>query len=160
MVALGRIPQPVRASFVRIEPALDGAFRWSGTTTLVFTPAPGALRQSTRYRVTVDAAAASARGQALGSAFSFEFTTPTVRLLQADWYRRGNRYDAPVVLLLRFNQPVSAATLLPHLRVVRVPHAWAAPSLSPAGLPHAFGVDPRAAEAFAAKVAAAEAAAA
>src|SRR5688500_1566097 len=160
MVALGRIPQPVRAPFVHIEPALPGTFRWSGTTTPIFTPAPGAVRYATRYHVTVDGTAASARGEALGSPFSFEFTTPTVRLLQADWYRRENRYDRPVVLLLRFNQPVSAATLLPHLRIVRVPHAWVAPSLSPAGLPHAFGVDPRAAETFAAKVAAAEAAAA
>ena len=159
MVALGRIPQPVRAPFVRIDPALPGSLRWSGTTTLIFTPAPGAVRHATRYRVSVDGTATSARGEALGSPFTFEFTTPTVRLLQADWYRRGNRYDKPVVLVLRFNQPVTAATLLPHLRVVRVPHAWVAPTLPPSGLPHAFGIDPRAAEAFAARVAAAQAAA-
>src|SRR6187397_599993 len=53
MVALGRI-----------QPALAGRWRWSGTTTLIFTPDPGALRQATRYRVAVDAAATSARGQA------------------------------------------------------------------------------------------------
>ena len=29
MVALGRIPQPVRAPFMRIDPALAGIFRWS-----------------------------------------------------------------------------------------------------------------------------------
>src|SRR5215216_3477853 len=38
MVTLGRIPQPVTAPFVRIEPALKGTFRWSGTTILIFTP--------------------------------------------------------------------------------------------------------------------------
>ena len=40
MVALGRIPQPVQAPFVRIEPAIRGTFRWSGTTILIFTPDP------------------------------------------------------------------------------------------------------------------------
>ena len=159
MVALGRIPQPVRAPFVRIDPPLAGSFRWSGTTTLIFTPEPGALRYATRYRVAVDAAATTARGQALGSPFSFEFTTPTVRLLQADWYRRGKRYDKPVVLLLRFNQPVSAPVLLPYLTLEHAPHAWSAPSLPSAGLPYALAADPHAAQAFAAKVAAASAAA-
>ncbi len=98
-------------------------------------------------------------GRRWRSPFSFEFTTPTVRLLQADWYRRGKRYDKPVVLLLRFNQPVSAAGLLPHLTLERAPHAWSAPFLPSAGLPEALAADPRAPEAFAAKVAAASAAA-
>lgn len=159
MVALGRIPQPVRAPFVHFDPPLPGSFRWSGTTTLIFTPEPGALRYATRYRVTVDAAMASARGQALGSPFSFEFTTPTVRLLQADWYRRNRRYDQPVVLRLRFNQPVSAASVLPHLRLEHAPHDWSPPTLPSAALADVLAADPRAAEAFAAKVAAASAAA-
>ena len=160
MVALGRIPQPVRAPFVHLEPALAGSFRWSGTTTLIFTPEPGALRYATRYRVIIDAAAVSARGQALGAPFSFAFTTPTVRLLQADWYRRGSRYDQPVVLMLRFNQPVSAASVLPHLTFEHAPHAWTAPILPSAALTYALAADPRTAEAFASRVAAAAAAAA
>ena len=40
MVTLGKIPQPVVAPFFRIEPAVKGTFRWSGTTTLIFTPEP------------------------------------------------------------------------------------------------------------------------
>ena len=159
MVALGRIPQPVRAPFVRIDPSLPGSFRWSGTTTLIFTPEPGAVRYATRYRVTVDGTAPSARGQTLGTPFSFEFTTPTVRLLQASWYRRDNRYDRPVVLLLRFNQPVAAAGLLPHLALQHEPHPWDAPAPPWPGLAPALGGDPSAAAAFAAKVAAATAAA-
>jgi ABC-type taurine transport system ATPase subunit len=38
MVFLGRIPNPAIAPFFRIEPAVKGTFRWSGTTTLIFTP--------------------------------------------------------------------------------------------------------------------------
>jgi hypothetical protein len=139
-VALGRIPQPVRAPFVHIEPALTGSFRWSGTTTLIFTPDKGALRYATRYRVTVDAGRRpppAGRPWARRSCSSSR--RPTVRLLQADWYRRGGRYDRPVVLLLRFNQPVSAATLLPHLAFRTPPHPWTAPARPAAtgpGRPH------------------------
>ena len=49
MVTLGRIPQPVTAPFVRIEPAIRGTFRWSGTTILIFTPDP---RQPLPYATT------------------------------------------------------------------------------------------------------------
>ena len=38
MVVLGKIPTPVTAPFFKIEPAVRGMFRWSGTTTLIFTP--------------------------------------------------------------------------------------------------------------------------
>src|ERR1043165_3750558 len=40
MVTLGRIPARVTAPFVRITPAIQGTFRWSGTTILIFTPDP------------------------------------------------------------------------------------------------------------------------
>ncbi len=159
MVALGRIPERVEAPFVRIEPALAGRFRWSGTTTLVFTPDPGAIRHATRYAVTVDASASSARGAALEASHAFTFTTPTVRLLEVLWFRRGGRFDRPVLLLLRFNQPVAAESLLPQLAVQRKPHAFDAPVLPPDALGHARRVDPRASEAFAARVEAARASA-
>ena len=38
MVTLGRIPAEVSAPFVTIAPAIPGAFRWAGTTTLIYTP--------------------------------------------------------------------------------------------------------------------------
>src|SRR5688500_18174601 len=40
MVALGRIPNPVAAPFFKIQPAIAGTFRWSGTSILIFTPDP------------------------------------------------------------------------------------------------------------------------
>ena len=158
MVALGRIPEPVRGPVRAHRPRRwPGSFRWSGTTTLIFTPEPGALRYATRYQVTVDAAAASARGQALARPYSFEFTTPTVRLLQADWYRRGKRYDTargPAAALqpagLR-GQPAAA----PDLRA-RAPRLERARPAAGRRCAHALAPSiPRAAEAFAAKVAAA-----
>src|SRR5918992_920653 len=53
MVTLGKIPDPVRAPFVRITPAVSGSFRWSGTPFLIFTP-ERQLPFSTKYEVIVD----------------------------------------------------------------------------------------------------------
>ena len=101
MVAIGRIPAVVRAPFVRITPAIPGAFRWSGTTILIFTPdAKQPLPFATRFTVTVDASATAISGRKLASPYSFAFTTPTVKLLSTDAYRRGGRADAPYVILL------------------------------------------------------------
>ena len=113
MVTLGKIPAVVRAPFVRITPAIAGAFRWSGTTILIFTPdAKQPLPYATRYDVTVEATATAISGRTLGAAHSFSFTTPTVKLLSTDGYRRGGRADAPFVVLMRFNQPVDPAAVL------------------------------------------------
>ena len=116
MVALGRIPNPVTAPFFKIQPALAGTFRWSGTSILIFTPDPKvALPFSTRYTVTVDASATAVSGRKLAAPYTFAFTTPTVKLLATNWYRRGDRFDGPVVIGLRFNQPVRPADLLQRL---------------------------------------------
>src|SRR5436190_15175681 len=99
MVTLGRIPSPVRAPFVRITPVVAGAFRWSGTTTLIFTPDPKKpLPYATKYDVIVDTSAVAVSGRALAAPHHFTFTTPTVKLLRTDWYRRGGRAGAPMVM--------------------------------------------------------------
>ena len=88
MVTLGRIPQPATAPFVRIEPAIRGTFRWSGTTILIFTPDPRQpLPYATTYRVTVDTSARAVSGRQLTVPYSFRFTTPVVRLLAFDHQR-------------------------------------------------------------------------
>ncbi|HEY7510864.1 MAG TPA: Ig-like domain-containing protein, partial [Vicinamibacteria bacterium] len=132
MVALGRIPKDVPAPFFRITPSVPGRFRWSGTRTLIFTPA-APLPFGTRYEVTVEGAVALS-GRRLARAHRFSFTTPTLRLLRASWYRQTRRYDSRVVLLLRFNQPVARARLAGHLQVAYQPHEWTPPVLPPEGL--------------------------
>ena len=78
MVALGRIPATVAAPFLHIAPALPGTLRWSGTRTLVFTPADLLhLPYATRYDVTVDITAAAVSGARLDAPYTFSFTTPT-----------------------------------------------------------------------------------
>jgi len=64
MVVLGRIPDPVTAPFVTIRPAIQGTFRWSGTTILIFTPDPSRkLPNATQYDVTVDTSAVAVSGR-------------------------------------------------------------------------------------------------
>ncbi len=90
------------------------------------TPLPFA----TNYAVTVAATARSAAGRAIASPYSFNFTTPTVRLLSADWYRKTGRADSPAVIALRFNQPVRPADVLAHTTGRYVQHSWTKPTLS------------------------------
>jgi uncharacterized protein YfaS (alpha-2-macroglobulin family) len=129
MVVLGRIPQPLTVPFVRIAPAVKGTFRWSGTTTLIFTP-DKVLPTATEFTVTVDKSAKSVAGNTLDQPYRWTFTTPTIRLLRADWYRKGN---GAVVIGLRFNQPVDAATLVPHLKLQTQAHAIELPPVPAAG---------------------------
>ena len=159
MVSLGRIPSVVRPPYVTITPAIPGAFRWSGTTILIFTPdAKTPLPYATRYDVTVDATATAVSGRTLGEAYTFTFTTPTVKLLRTETYRRGGRADAPFVVLLRFNQPVERADVAAALSARFEPHEWNPPSISPAVQQRLNTIDSTSVNRFNAKVAATKAA--
>jgi len=55
MVSLGRVPSNPTPPWMHIAPAIKGNYRWSGTTTLIFSPDPATpLPHATRYVVTVD----------------------------------------------------------------------------------------------------------
>ncbi len=160
MVTLGRIPNPVTAPFFKIQPALPGTFRWSGTSILIFTPDPKVtLPSSTRYTVTIDSTATAVSGRRLAAPHTVWFTTPTVKLLATNWYRRNDRYDAPLVIGLRFDQPVRATDLLQRLTLAYKPHDWTPPVMSPAARARLQASDAVGLAAFDAKVAAAAAAA-
>ena len=118
MVVLGKIPDPVTAPFFRIAPAVKGKFRWSGTTTLIFTP-DKPLPFATQYTVTVDKTAKSVGGRTLDQPYEWTFSTPTIQLRSTDFYRKPN---GAVVIALRFNQPVDAQVLLPHVQLRTVAH--------------------------------------
>jgi uncharacterized protein YfaS (alpha-2-macroglobulin family) len=154
MVTLGRVPNPVTAPFVRITPAIAGTFRWSGTTILIFTPDPKRpLPYATSYSVTVDGSATAVSGRRLVRPATFQFTTPTVRLLQTNWYRRGGTVDGAMVILLRFNQPVRPADVAAHLTASLERHLWnAPPALTPEEQDRLMVLDPNASSAFAKKV--------
>ena len=159
MVVLGKIPKVFDVPWFHIEPAIKGAFRWSGTTTLIFTPDPKTpLPFATKYDVTVDAAAKAVSGKTLGKAYHFAFTTPTIQLLRTDWYRKGGKYDGAIVIALWFNQPVDAATLGSHLVLRTVKHEFKTPELP--ARDRLAKLEPEQPAAFDAKVAKAQQAAA
>ena len=159
MVTLGRIPERVTAPFFQVTPAIAGTFRWSGTTTLILTPDPKRpLPLATRFDVTIDTTAVAVSGRRLAQPYRFNFTTPTVKLVRTDWYRRGGRASGALVVLVRFNQPVRPADVAAHVSARFQPRQWAEPSRDGA-LAASEKVDPTALERFNAKVAATRAAA-
>jgi len=151
MVALGQIPDPVRAPFVQITPAVSGAFRWSGTTILIFTP-ERPLPFATRYQVTVDTTATAVSGRRLEKPVTSAFSTPAVRLNEVAWYRRGGTVDGRIVLVLTFNQPVRSADVAAALSARFEPHDWRAPELGQEQAAAMRAVDPAAVDRFNAKV--------
>jgi uncharacterized protein YfaS (alpha-2-macroglobulin family) len=155
MVSLGRVPSVERAAFFTITPQVAGAFRWSGTTTLIFTPdQKRRLPMATRYTVTIGPTATAVSGRRLALPYTFTFTTPTARLLRTTWSHRGGKAEAPIVVLLRFNQAVRAADVLTHLHAEFQPHEWAEPPLSADSQARMNQVDPQAVARFREKVAA------
>ncbi|MBV9496007.1 MAG: Ig-like domain-containing protein [Acidobacteria bacterium] len=157
MVVVGKIPATFTPPWFKIEPAAEGAFRWSGTTTLIFTPK--SLPFATKYTVSIAPSATSIAGNKLDQAYQFSFVTPTIRLKNVDWYRKGG-YDSPIVIGLRFNQPVESAVVVPHLQLRTVAHEYKQPEIPDAGQERLQKLDPQALEAFKAKAAKAAAAAA
>ncbi len=154
MVSLGRIPTEVHPAFFKIiTPAVPGTFRWSGTTVLIFTPDPKRpLAYSTTYQVTIAAGTAAASGRKLTRAVTFSFTTPTVRLLQTRWYRRGGTVDGRMVVLLRFNQPVRGGDVATSLSAELEPHEWKPPIFTSDEQTRLTALDPTALRRFDAKV--------
>jgi uncharacterized protein YfaS (alpha-2-macroglobulin family) len=128
MIVVGRIPKVVTVPWFHVAPEVPGAFRWSGTTILIFTPAKK-LPFATKYEVTLDASAAAVSGHTLGKVYRFSFTTPTIQLKSVDWYRKGGKVDGPVVIGLRFNQPVDAELIASHLTLLYAAHEFTAPEV-------------------------------
>jgi len=140
MVAVGKIPKDLTIPWFHITPDVKGTFRWSGTTTLIFTPAQP-LPYATKFDVSIEA-------PNLDRPYKFSFTTPTIQLKNTNWYRKGGKVEGPVVIGLYFNQPVEKETLAPHLQLRTAKHEFKMPSVTKTDLP-----------AFEAKVAKAKAAA-
>jgi len=160
MVAVGKVPKDLTVPWFHITPPVKGTFRWSGTTTMIFTPDPKTLLPfATKFDVTIDAGVKSVAGTALDQPYAFSFTTPTVKLLNTDFYRRGGRADGSVLIALVFNQPVDADAIVQHLQLRTKAHEFLTPAIPPEGVERLKKHDPAAVAAFDAKLAKAQAAA-
>ncbi|MDP9360435.1 MAG: MG2 domain-containing protein, partial [Acidobacteriota bacterium] len=152
MVVVARIPKILEVPWFHVDPAITGTFRWSGTTTLIFTPDPKTpLPFATKYDVTIDAGAKAISGKTLDKPYHFSFITPTIQLLRTGWYRIGGKYDGGIVIALWFNQPVDAGTLASHLQLRTVAHEFKASEIP--ARERLMKIEPQQVAAFDAKVA-------
>lgn len=114
VVPLAKLGEPMRESdIMSIEPAVPGTYRWYGTRVLSFEP-DEPLVGNPRYTVTISAATRSLGGKRLGKAFSFEFYTEAVKVV--NFYpgnstdTAGLTWDVPTAIakyaILEFNQAV------------------------------------------------------
>ncbi len=149
MIVLGKIPKGLTVPWFHVAPAIKGTFRWSGTTTLIFTPDPKTpLPFATQYDVTIDADAKAVSGHTLGKPYAFSFITPTILLKETTFYTNK---DGSVVIGLRFNQPVDAQTVVDHLQLKTASHELQIPDI-----PNPERLSPAEIQAFEAKKTAAE----
>ena len=82
-----------------------GAWRWMGTSALVFAPDP-ALPRATDFTVTVPAGTKAMDGSALAEPYSFTFSTPRPKLVRTSPYDHADHVKTDAKFDLRFNQPV------------------------------------------------------
>jgi uncharacterized protein YfaS (alpha-2-macroglobulin family) len=151
MVVVGKIPKDVTPPWFHIAPAVDSTFRWSGTTTLIFTPKEP-LPYATKFDVAIDASAKSVAGHTLGKPYSFSFVTPTIKLMRTAFYRKGDKANGAVVIGLWFNQPVERDVIAQHLQLRTVAHEIKLPELQPEAIARLQKNEPQAMAAFNAKV--------
>jgi alpha-2-macroglobulin len=127
MIVLGKIPKNLVMPWFHVAPPIVGTYRWSGTTTLIFTPNPKTpLPFATQYDVTIDAEAKAVSGHTLGKPYTFSFITPTIQLKRTNFYRNP---DGSVVVGLHFNQPVDAQTIIEHLQLKTSPFEVKTPDI-------------------------------
>ncbi len=128
MVELGE-PDTAVPSWISTEPLIPLNAYWSGSRSLILSPAnPEGFEYGTKVSVIVAASAQDVRGRSLGRNFRFDFTTPTAQLLSTRWYRREGMVTEPVVLRLQFNQPMDPQRTLASLNasstVFRLAESW------------------------------------
>ncbi|KKU80110.1 MAG: hypothetical protein UY05_C0014G0002 [Candidatus Peregrinibacteria bacterium GW2011_GWA2_47_7] len=97
---------------LKIEPTVEGRFKWIGTSAFQFIPKTR-LAHSTKYVATLPAGVASIDGGKLEKTFTFTFQTPRIVLLGGD---EGEIY-ASRPFPLRFNQEVSLESVQSHTNV-------------------------------------------
>ncbi len=106
MVPLEALPEGDGSGPLKIEPAINGKFRWLGTNTLSFTPEKR-LTPATRYRVTIPAGVKAVSGDRLDKDYTFTFETTRPKFVHSNIYHEARGVTINPKLYLLFNLPVS-----------------------------------------------------
>ena len=104
MVTLGRVPSNPTPAWIRITPAI-GTYRWSGTTILILAPQPSGAVRTRRATGQRGRVATNAAGHRLGAPRVLVHDTDVAPHL-CPLVLAIDRYDQPLVIILKFNQPV------------------------------------------------------
>lgn len=102
VVPLSKLGDPLRSSpYMRIEPAVEGVFRWYGSKMLAFEPTERILPQK-EYRVTVSGVK-SLSGKQLEGEHTFSFFTEYLDIVSAfPWIPGGETYIDPNDIPIRY----------------------------------------------------------
>ena len=92
-----------------LEPAVEGNFRFLGTTTVVFQPAHS-LPLANTFKVTITSGVKDIHGNELGSDFSWEFQTPLPQI-QIDPYDGRLQVNIDVAIEIRSNTALDLESL-------------------------------------------------
>jgi len=106
--------------FVTISPQFDGRAYWSSDRLLTIVPEDRKkVPYSTKYVVTIKKGAKSLSGLELTQDYSFNFSTPSLKILRIAAARSGEAedYQAKAVIGILLNQPVKKSEALKHLTI-------------------------------------------
>jgi uncharacterized protein YfaS (alpha-2-macroglobulin family) len=102
----------------KIEPAVDGEFKWLGSTAVQFKPA--ALDAATAYKVTIPAGIKSIDGGSTEQEYVSEFQTvkPKIELMTSEL--NESFYSQDSALKLQFNQKIDLASAKEKIKITTV----------------------------------------
>ncbi len=119
MVPLGTLADlAAREVPVRMEPALEGEWRWLGSKTLTFevdSEIIDRLPKATIYRVTVPAGAQSLLGNKLAKDVVFTFSTPPPKVIST--YPSGQAVSREPLFFVAFDQRIEPQAVLDTIQV-------------------------------------------
>src|SRR5690554_36374 len=116
VVAVSGQEDAAKTEPVKIEPAVDGKWRWIGTRTALFEPTGERFPMATDYTVTVNPALKSATGNELNQAESWTFSTPALKVVRA--YPTGSTQPLKPFIFIEFNQKIDQNKILDSLRLL------------------------------------------
>jgi uncharacterized protein YfaS (alpha-2-macroglobulin family) len=110
MLALQAVPADKSSGPMIIQPKVKGKYRWMGTATLTFIP-DQPLPYSTSFTIIIPAGTASLKGNKLKQEIKWTFETPRPLVTWSSPDNNQDHIDTITAILVRFNQPVSAAEI-------------------------------------------------